>query len=99
MAEIDLGALRHNLGEIRRVVNRGTGILAAVKADAYGHGALDVSRALEAEGVSMLGVARIEEGVELREGGIESPILVLSGVPVGGPPPCESLEERVDELL
>lgn len=99
VAEIDLGALRHNLGEIRRVVNRGTGILAAVKADAYGHGALAVSRALEAEGVSMLGVARIEEGIELREGGIESPILVLSGVPVGGPPPFESLEERVDEML
>lgn len=99
VAEIDLGALRHNLGELRRVVNRGTGILAAVKADAYGHGALAVSRALEAEGVSMLGVARIEEGIELREGGIESPILVLSGVPVGGPPPFESLEERVDEML
>lgn len=99
VAEIDLGALRHNLGEIRRVVNRGTGILAAVKADAYGHGALEVSRALEAEGVAMLGVARIEEGIELRLGGIESPILVLSGVPVGGPPPFESLEERVDEML
>lgn len=99
VAEIDLAALSHNLAEVRRVAGRSPGVLAAVKADAYGHGAIEVSRTLEREGVSMLGVARIEEGIELREAGLELPILVLSGVPVGGPAPFESLEERVDELL
>lgn len=99
VAEIDLGALAHNLGEIRRAIRPGVGILAAVKADAYGHGAVPVARALEREGVSMLGVARIEEGIELRRGGVEIPILVLSGVPSGGVPPFESLEEHVVELV
>jgi alanine racemase len=100
VAEIDLSALLRNLQEIRRVAGPSRpGILAAVKADAYGHGAIEISRALDRGGVTMLGVARIEEGIELREAGIESPILVLSGVPVGGPPPFESLEDRVYELL
>ena len=99
VAEIDLGALIHNLGELRRVAGRPVGILAPVKADAYGHGAIDVARALEKAGVNMLGVARIEEGCELRDAGIDAPILVLSGVPVGGPPPFETLEQRLDELL
>ncbi len=99
VAEIDLSALVHNLAEIRRAAGRPVGVLAPVKADAYGHGAIDVSRALERAGVNMLGVARIEEGIELRDAGIEAPILVLSGVPVGGPPPFETLEQRLDELL
>jgi alanine racemase len=101
VAEIDLTALLHNLSEVRRVAGTRAGLLAAVKADAYGHGAIEVSRALERGGVSMLGVARIEEGIELREAGIEAPILVLSGVPVGGtaPSPFETLEQRLDELL
>lgn len=99
VAEIDLGALAHNLAEIRRAIRPGVGILAAVKADAYGHGAVPVARTLERQGVSMLGVARIEEGIELRLGGVEIPILVLSGVPSGGVPPFESLEEHVVELL
>jgi len=99
VAEIDLGALAHNLAAIRSSLRPGVGILAAVKADAYGHGAVAVSRTLEREGVSMLGVARIEEGMELRRGGVELPILVLSGVPVGGVPPFESLEEHLMEVV
>jgi alanine racemase len=58
----------------------GTGVLAVVKANAYGHGALAVGRALEAEGARMLGVATVEEGVELRQGGIRIPVVVLGGV-------------------
>lgn len=99
VAEIDLAALAHNLSEIRRVAGRHTGILAAVKADAYGHGAIEVARTLERENVSMLGVARIEEGIELREANVDGPILVLSGVPTGGPGAFESLDDRISELL
>ncbi len=99
VAEIDLAALVHNLAELRRAAGGKAGVLAAVKADAYGHGAVEVARALEAHGVDQLGVARVEEGIELRVGGVRAPILVLSGVPVGGPPPFETLEERLDEML
>ncbi len=54
--------------------------MAAIKADAYGHGAVEVARVLEAEGIYMFGVAGVEEGVELRDAGIKSKILVLSPI-------------------
>jgi alanine racemase len=77
-AEIDLDALRHNLRRVRdRVGDRR--ILAVVKADAYGHGAVEVARALAGAGVAMLGVALPEEGVELRRAGVDRPILLLGG--------------------
>jgi alanine racemase len=59
---------------------QGTGVLAVVKANAYGHGALAAGRALESEGARMLAVATVEEGIELRQGGIRLPVLVLGGV-------------------
>ncbi|HVT57854.1 MAG TPA: alanine racemase [Thermoanaerobaculia bacterium] len=74
--DVDLGALEHNL----RLMQRRLGavrIMAMVKADAYGHGAIGVSRALAAAGVDWLGVALLEEGAEIRRAGIELPILVL----------------------
>lgn len=77
VAEIDLGAIAHNLAEVRRLVGPGVKICPAVKADAYGHGAVAVSRVLADGGADMLGVATCEEGIELREAGIEIPILVL----------------------
>jgi alanine racemase len=77
-AEIDLGILAANLGAVRRRVD-GRPILAVVKADAYGHGAIEVARALREDGVERFGVAIPEEGVELRRAGIRSPILVLGG--------------------
>ncbi len=77
-AEIDLAALRQNLSEVRRLAN-GLEVMAVVKADAYGHGALPVARALEAEGVRLLGVALVEEGLALRAAGVKAPILVLGG--------------------
>lgn len=80
VAEIDLNALTFNYREIRRRIPRGVKILAVVKADAYGHGALPVSLKLEKLGVEYLGVATSEEGIELREGGIKIPILVLGGI-------------------
>ncbi len=82
-AEIDLGALTRNL-ETLRAAAPGVDVLAVVKADAYGHGATPVSRALEAGGVRFLGVALVEEGLVLREAGLRSDILVLGGAYEGG---------------
>jgi len=79
VAEIDLNALRHNLGQAARFCAPGQRILAVVKANAYGHGAVVVSQTLAAAGVEQFGVATLEEGIELREAGIEQPILVLGG--------------------
>jgi len=80
VAEIRLSALRHNVQVIRALLPRGVGLLCIVKANAYGHGALPVARALEADGARMLGVATVEEGVGLREGGIRLPVVVLGGI-------------------
>ncbi|HKI01776.1 MAG TPA: alanine racemase [Thermoanaerobaculia bacterium] len=74
--DVDLAALEHNLGRIRQRLGSAVA-LAVVKADAYGHGAVGVSRALEAAGVDWLGVALLEEGAEIRRAGVEVPILVL----------------------
>lgn len=79
-AEIDLAALRHNIAVIRRAIDPGTKILAVAKADAYGHGALPVAwTALEA-GCSMVGVGDSGEAIQLREGGIPGPILILGAI-------------------
>ncbi len=78
-ARIDLQSLSHNFNEVLRRAE-GRKILAVVKAQAYGHGALRVSRHLLELGAGMLGVALIEEGRELRAAGIESPILVMGAV-------------------
>lgn len=78
-AEIDLDALAENLGVIRKQVGPEVKIMAAVKADAYGHGAVRCARRLEAEGVDWFGVALPEEGSELRTSGITKPILCLAG--------------------
>ncbi len=80
-AEINLSAIDHNIKEIRRIIAPGVMILAAVKANAYGHGALRVARQVLDSGVNMLGVARINEGIELRKGGITAPILILGNTP------------------
>jgi alanine racemase len=80
-AVVDLDALTRNLSRLRQAVGD-SAVLAVVKADAYGHGALAVARRLEKAGVDWLGVALVEEGVELRRGGVETPILVLGTVQV-----------------
>jgi alanine racemase len=82
-AEIDLGALVRNLRTLRSAAPR-VDILAVVKADAYGHGAVEVSRVLEAEGVGAFGVALVEEGLSLRSAGIRGEIVVLGGAYDGG---------------
>jgi len=80
VGEVDLGALEFNYREIKKRIPEGVKVLAVVKADAYGHGAIPISLRLEKLGVEYLGVAISEEGVELRKGGVKSPILVLGGV-------------------
>jgi alanine racemase len=84
-AEIDLDAIRHNFRQVRSRVGSGVKIMSVVKANAYGHGIVAVSSALLDAGTNYLGVGIFEEGVLLREQGIESPILVL------GPPFEEQL--------
>ncbi len=79
-ATVDLAAIRHNVGVVRRTAP-GSKIMAAVKADAYGHGAVPVARALEAEGVEALAVACMEEAIKLREAHLSAtPITLLEGV-------------------
>jgi alanine racemase len=80
VAEIDLNALAFNYRQIRKRTPKGTKLLAVVKADAYGHGAIPVSLRLEKLGVEYLGVAIPDEGVELRRAGVKAPILVLGGI-------------------
>jgi len=78
-AEISLDAFRHNLRTVKTLA-RPAATMAVVKADAYGHGAVPCARAALEEGVEYLGVGIIQEGIELRESGITSPILILGGV-------------------
>ncbi len=76
-AEVDIAAVRANVRALMRLVAP-VPVLAVVKADAYGHGAFEVANAAISAGASMLGVALVEEGVALREHGVEAEILVLS---------------------
>lgn len=90
--DIDLGAISHNLSTIRERV--GVPVMAIVKANAYGHGLVDVARHLAGQGVDMLGVAFVEEGIALRQAGIETPILVLGGI--FGPQVSQYLEHDLE---
>lgn len=76
-AAIDLGAIAHNLTEIKKKLQPGVLSLAIVKADAYGHGAVGVAREIQ-DRVDYFGIAELGEAVELREAGVTKPILILS---------------------
>ena len=76
-AEIDLSAIAHNLHQIKQLVAPDVMIMAIVKANGYGHGAVEVSKKLLSSGANWLGVASPEEGIALRQAGIIAPILVL----------------------
>jgi alanine racemase len=78
-ATIDLGAIEHNL-RVLRGHSPGSRIMAAVKADGYGHGAVPVAQTLEAAGVDALAVSCLEEAIELRQAQIRAPIALLEGV-------------------
>jgi len=79
-AEIDLKAIVHNYKQVKKLVGKETKVMAVVKANAYGHGTVEVSKTLEGLGVSYLGVATMDEAVRLRDHGIKTPILVLGSV-------------------
>ena len=75
--EVDLDHFTNNLKEIKRLIGPKVDFMITVKADAYGHGAMEISHAALKNGARMLGVANADEGVQLRISGIESPIVIL----------------------
>lgn len=79
--EIDRSAIQYNVLQTKRLLENSCRLMAVVKADAYGHGALEVAKAATAAGANYLGVATIDEGIQLREAGFREPILVLSEPP------------------
>ena len=92
-AEISLENLRHNYEAIRKSLPAGCRFLGVVKADAYGHGALPVSRLLQEAGADYLAVSCLDEALELRRGGITMPILIL------GHTPCEYTGTLIEEKI
>ncbi|MEW5723264.1 MAG: alanine racemase [Thermodesulfobacteriota bacterium] len=83
VVKVDLSALAHNLGEVRRLVGSGVKIMAVVKADAYGHGLTRVGRHLVQNGADALGVLDLDEAVRLRDAGVRIPIYILAGIEPG----------------
>lgn len=79
-AEISLDSFKANLGEVRGIVGGDVRIMAIVKADAYGHGAVRLGEVAVSQGADMLGVATVAEGMELREAGIKNEIFLLGGI-------------------
>ena len=89
VAEIDLDAFRQNLRWVRHRIGPQRALLAVVKANAYGHGIIPVSQAAVSENIQGLGVAFVEEGMQIRRAGITAPILVMAGF----------LEEEAEQFL
>lgn len=81
-AEIDLDALSENFRQIRSKVTPGCKMMGIVKADGYGHGAVEVAKVLREGGAEWFGVSNLEEAIQLRQFGITEPILILSYTPV-----------------
>jgi alanine racemase len=80
-AEVDLKAIAHNVHELRSITDSKARLMAVVKANAYGHGVLEVSRKVLGNGADVLGVARLNEGIELREAGFDVPVLIFGYTP------------------
>jgi len=78
-ADVSLATLRQNFRTVQKHVGPGVTVCAVVKADAYGHGAIECSRALEGEGAKWLGVTSLDEAIPLRDGGIQANILLMTG--------------------
>jgi alanine racemase len=103
VAEISLDALDRNIGAFREHLVAGTKVLASVKANAYGHGAIEVARRAISAGADYLGVAFLDEALQLRASGINAPILVLGFTPPEGIPLAREQEITLtlyrDEML
>lgn len=89
-AEIDLDAISHNIKEIKNCLKPGVGLMAVVKADAYGHGVVEVARTAIESGAERLAVAFVDEAIQLRNCGIDVPILIL------GASAPESIEDLIN---
>lgn len=76
-AEVNLDLIAHNFKELRRITNKNAKMMAVVKADAYGHGSIEVSKTLIENGADMLAVAMLDEAIQLRNAGLSVPILIL----------------------
>ena len=79
-ATVNLAALAHNLSRIKRYLSQTCEVMAIVKANAYGHGAVDIARALANQGIERFAVASLDEGIELRQVGLSAPIVVLGAL-------------------
>lgn len=90
-AEVNLDNIAHNVREIRRVTDKRAEIMGIVKADAYGHGVMEVTKTLLANGVTYLAVSMLDEAIQLRNAGIDVPILILSYT---DPIRCEEIIEN-----
>src|SRR3954447_26131238 len=78
-AEINLSALRHNFRVVSHLVGPQTTVCAVIKADAYGHGIEPVALALQREGAEWMGVTSTDEGVQVRDAGVNTRILLMTG--------------------
>ncbi|HHT77945.1 MAG TPA: alanine racemase [Clostridiaceae bacterium] len=96
-AEIDLDALAHNMREIRKFTAPSAEVMAVVKADAYGHGAIQVAKVFLENGASRLAVSMIDEAIELRNSGIDAPILTLNHTDPRRA--SEVIENRIDQTV
>lgn len=96
-ATVDLTALTHNLTQLRRLLSPGCEIMAVVKANAYGHGAVEVSRSLLAQGVARVAVVSLDEGLTLRAAGITAPIVILG--PLFPEQVCDVIAHRLTPVI
>ncbi|HBG81805.1 TPA: alanine racemase [candidate division CPR2 bacterium] len=87
--EIDLGAIQHNIKQIVNLVDKSVKVMPIIKAEAYGHGLIEVAKACKNEGIDAFGVATVEEGIRLRNEGIKGLILVLYDTP----------SDRIDQAI
>ena len=88
-ATVNLAALAHNLSCIKRYLSPGCEVMAVVKANAYGHGAVEIAQALARQDIGRLAVASLDEGIALRQAGLSAPIVVLGAL----------FEEQVSDLV
>jgi alanine racemase len=95
--EVDHAAIRSNLAALREMAGPDKQVIAVVKADGYGHGAVEVARTLARAGVERLAVATVGEALELRREGIELPILVLWGI--GAPEAAAAIDAGVETIV
>ena len=96
-AEIDLNNLAANFNKVKNLVSPPARVMAVVKANAYGHGAVECARRLAKEGAAWFGVALPEEGIELRAAGISEPILCMGGYWTGQAPLC--IQQRLTPVV